>query len=77
VRTITNDTAVLTLSFSMDSRWLAAGLIDNTIQIFDVSSGMLAQTLTGHQDYVQSVAFSPESSLLISAGRDKTIRFWK
>lgn len=77
VRTLSNNPAVLALDYSPDSRWLAAGLADNTIEIFDAETGAVAQTLRGHQDYVQTLAFSPDGSLLISGSRDKSIRLWK
>ncbi len=77
LRTLSNDQAVLTLAYSPDSRWLAAGFASKVIQLFDASDGTLLQTLASHQDHVQSLAFSPNGSQLVSGSRDKTVRLWK
>ncbi|MEG4520113.1 MULTISPECIES: WD40 domain-containing protein [unclassified Microcoleus] len=34
------------------------------------------QTLTGHQDWVESVAFSPDGKMLASGSWDRTIALW-
>jgi sugar lactone lactonase YvrE len=48
----------------------------NSIQLWDVQSGMKTHTLTGHTLPISSIAFSPDSSLLLSGARDGTIRLW-
>ena len=35
------------------------------------------RTLTGHSDYVRSVAFSPDGQILVSGSKDKTIKIWR
>ena len=39
-------------------------------------SGKELQTLTGHDDSVWSVAFSPDGQRIVSGSNDKTLKIW-
>ncbi len=67
---------VRVLAFSPDGRWLAAGFLNGSIKIWEVSSGISVLHLQGHLAGVNSVAFSPNKVWLASGSRDKTIRLW-
>ena len=47
-------------------RRLRRGLSDNTVKLWDVTSGECLQTLEGHSDYVNSVSFSPDGTKVAS-----------
>ncbi len=65
-----------TLAFSPDGRILAtASARDKTIRLWEVWSGQARGSITGHTDWVNSLAFSPDG-LLASASHDKTVRIW-
>ena len=65
------------IAFSPDGKTLASGSTDNTIKIWQMSSGKELRTLTGHSDQVCSVAFSPDGKTLASGSTDNTIKIWQ
>ena len=67
---------VNSVSFSPDGQTLASASDDETIRLWDVSTGELFRTLTGHTVRVSSVSFSPDGQTLASGSRDRTIRLW-
>ncbi|KAF9518938.1 hypothetical protein BS47DRAFT_1388613 [Hydnum rufescens UP504] len=69
-------TGVTSVAFSPDGLWLASGLEDCTLHLWDVMSGMHISTLQGHADVVTSVAFSPDGKWLSSGSLDKTLCLW-
>ena len=68
--------SVNSVAFSPDGSRLASGSWDETIRLWNATTGKLMATLRGHTNDVNSVAFSPDGSRLASGSTDGTIRLW-
>ena len=69
---------VTCLAFSPDGTHIAVGMSGRqpTVQIWDIATRKPIATFTGHKYGIQSLAFSPDSSLLASSGSDRVIYLW-
>jgi WD40 repeat protein len=67
---------ITSVAFSCNSTQLASAAGDNTIRIWDASTGRCLRTLEGHSSRVSSAAFSPNSTRLVSASQDSTVKIW-
>ena len=70
-------TAVYSVDFSPDGRTFATGREDKIIRVWNTNTTELVSTLSGHNDSVRSVEFSPvDSRTLASGSLDGTLRLW-
>lgn len=85
---------VNTVAYSPDGKFIASGSgemrtfgekpvpSDNTIRLWDAQTGKLLNTLKGHSDLINAVAFSPDGKVIASGSGerlgsgDNTIRLW-
>jgi WD40 repeat protein len=49
---------------------------EKTARVWDAERGTEVHVLSGHTDYVNAAAFSPDNTKLITASNDKTVRIW-
>jgi WD40 repeat protein/tetratricopeptide (TPR) repeat protein len=64
------------VAFSPDGETLALGSYEGTVQLWDVATGRLLETLEGHSSGVSAVVFSPDGRTLASGSGDQTVRLW-
>ncbi|KAK1229314.1 hypothetical protein PQX77_007632 [Marasmius sp. AFHP31] len=67
---------ITSVKFSSDGRYVAAGYMDCCVRIWEVATGQLIERARGHQGIVNSLAFTPDASGLVSASFDKTLKYW-
>jgi transcriptional regulator with XRE-family HTH domain len=70
------DATGYSLAFSPDGKKLAAIGSSHTAKIWDVASGKLLVTFSGHTNNIFSLAFSPKEELLATGSLDGTALVW-
>ena len=70
------DCWVLSLSFSPDGRFLAAGDEDGQVRVWNVETKELLAELDAHAHSVFALAFRPDNKILATAGDDRLIHLW-
>ena len=68
--------SISALAFSPDGTLLAVGGSAHSIQLWDMNTSQLRDSLIGHTYSVSTLAFSPDGALLASGSGDDTIRLW-
>jgi len=68
-----HDGEIHSVAFSADGSKIVSGSDDNTIRVWDASTGVeMLSPLRGHDDLITSVAFSADGSKIVSGSDDKT-----
>lgn len=72
--------SITSIAFAPGGALLALGLLilnGGNVQVWDVAAGQARGELRAHRQYVQSVDFSPDGTLLATGSRDRTVRLWR
>jgi WD40 repeat protein len=68
--------AARALAMSSDGKLAAIGEDSGKVKLFDLASGKVVKTLTGHSGPVASVVFTSDGKKLVTGSHDKTFRIW-
>lgn len=71
-----DDPGVISVAWSPNSRALVSGHFDGTINLWDIGTGELLSSRTGHSASVFHLDWSKRSSKFVSASMDRTARVW-
>jgi WD40 repeat protein len=75
--TLPHPGAVLNLSLSKDKARLLTSSADGQARAWDLPSGLLLESFSGHQGPATALSLAADGKSLVTGGTDKTVRFWK
>ena len=58
------------------ARGAPGGEDPHTAWLWDTATGEVVHILRGHEDHLVQAAFAPGGSMLLTSGRDRTVRLW-
>jgi WD40 repeat protein len=64
------------LEFSPDSRYLAVGSWDKSLDLWEMGSFQQVKSFEGHTDWVAALAFSPDGRFIASGSNDNSMIVW-
>jgi WD40 repeat protein/serine/threonine protein kinase len=70
-----HDSSVESVDFSPHGLYIASGCSNGCVKLWDVSTGYSIRTISEHTSSVTSIKFSPSGRNLLTASRDKTLRY--
>lgn len=71
-----SEKSVRVLTVDPERNFLAAGLSDHSIKVFDLQTLQPLHSLSGHTNSVFALGFSPKSPIMVSGGRDAHLKIW-
>ncbi|KAI6772979.1 hypothetical protein HG530_003937 [Fusarium avenaceum] len=69
-----HDGSIRSVAVSPDDQLIASGGRDETVKVWDISTGLCRHTLEDHNDEIYSVTFLPDGHTLVSASN--SIKIW-
>ena len=84
INVIAHTDGVTSVNFLFDGKKIVSGggafvagtSYDNTVKLWNTTSGELVHTFEGHTDGITSVSFSSDGKKILSGSRDDTIKIW-
>ncbi len=67
---------VVVVKYSPNGNFIASGSEDNTVKLWDVTTGKVVRTFVAHRGYITALDFNAAGDMLVTAAKDNTIRIW-
>jgi WD40 repeat protein len=70
------DYGVETIALSPDGKKVASGSFNGAVKLWNINTGKVIKTWTGHTKEVRAVSWSPDGGRVVSGSYDGTFRVW-
>ncbi len=71
-----HDGPVRSVAFSPNGSLVLSGSEENTLRLWDATTGEPLKTLRGHGNAIRSAVFSPDGRWVLSGSQDERVRLW-